>query len=287
MWMKEFNYRSVIMLGAFVSLPFSTPHLMGQVSGLPAAHVSTQSTSDATLPVFDVITIKPNSSGDQPSIDFDGGNFSATNFSVKMLVLFAYDLKDDQLFGIPKWANELRFDMKAKVLDADPTILQHLTNDQKRLIEQTILTERFGLIFHRETKVLPVYELVVDKGGPRFQPSKIEAGQKGANGLGAGSLHTNNHDGNADMASTAVPISSLVNVLSRQTERIVVDQTGLTGRYDLSLTWSRDDGGTPATDQNSPSILTAIQEQLGLRLRPAKLPVDTFVVDHVVLPSGN
>ena len=285
--MTKLKHRSAIMLGAFISLPFSGPHLMAQATGLSAASVSTQSASDAKLPAFDVITVKPNRSGDRPSIDFDGGNFSATNSSVKMLVLFAYDLKDDQLFGIPKWANELRFDMKAKVLDADPTILQHLTNDQKRLIEQTILTERFGLTFHRETKVLPVYELVVDKGGPRFQPSKIEAGQKGTNGLGAGSLHTNNHDGNADMASTAVPISSLVNVLSRQTERIVVDKTGLTGRYDLNLTWSRDDGGTPATDQNSPSILTAIQEQLGLRLHPAKLPIGTFVVDHVVLPSGN
>jgi uncharacterized protein (TIGR03435 family) len=285
--MKELRYQSAIMLGAFVLLSSSGPRLMGQVTGLSAASVSTQSTSDAKLPAFDVITVKPNSSDDRPSIDFDGGNFSATNFSVKMLVLFAYDLKDDQLFGIPKWANERRFDMKAKVLDADPTILQHLSNDQKRLIEQTILTERFGLTFHRETKVLSVYELVVDKGGPRFQPSKFEAGQKGPNGLGAGSLHTNNHDGNADMASTAVPISSLVNVLSRQMERTVVDQTGLAGRYDLNLTWSRDDGGTPATDQNSPSILTAIQEQLGLRLRPAKLPIGTFVVDHVVLPSGN
>ena len=275
--MKVVKYRSAIVLGALVSLTFGGPQVMGQLAAA----------ADRKLPAFDVMVVKPNSSGERPSIDFDGGSFSATDISVKMLVLFAYDLKDDQLFGIPKWANEQRFDMKAKVLDADPAVLQHLTNDEKREIEQTILTDRFGLVFHRETKVLPVYALVVDKNGPKFQPSKIEAGQKGANGLSAGSLHTNNHDGNADMASTAVPIASLVNVLSRQTERIVVDQTGLTGRYDLNLTWSRDDGSTPASEQNSPSILTAIQEQLGLRLRPAKLPVGTFVVDHVALPTGN
>lgn len=285
--MNESKSRYSVLLCVVASLSFLGPQLMGQARDVPPAPAAAHTASDPPLPAFDVITIKPNSSDERPSIDFDGGNFSATNFSVKMLVLFAYDLKDDQLFGMPKWGTELRFDMRAKVLDADPTILQRLSNDQKRVIEQTILTERFGLTFHRETKVLAVYALVVDKGGPKFVPSKIEAGQRGANGLGAGSLHTNNHNGNADMTSTAVPISSLVNVLSRQTERIVVDQTGLTGRYDLNLTWSRDDGGAAATDQSSPSILTAVQEQLGLRLRPAKLPVSTFVVDHAALPSGN
>jgi len=157
--MTDLKYRLAIVLGAVALLAFSGPQLMGQAAGLSAANVSAQSASDVKLPAFDVITVKPNHSGDRASIDFDGGSFSATNFSVKMLVLFAYDFKDDQLFGIPKWADELRFDMKAKVLEADPTILQNLTNDQKRLIEQTILTDRFELTFHRETKILPVYEL--------------------------------------------------------------------------------------------------------------------------------
>src|ERR1700742_5138820 len=138
MRMNECRHRSSLVLCAVVSLSFVQPQLMGQANAQPTAPVSAHSASDPTLPAFDVITVKPNSSDERPSIDFDGGNFSATNFSVKMLVLFAYDLKDDQLFGIPKWANEQRFDMKAKVLDADPTILQHLSNDQKRLIEQTI-----------------------------------------------------------------------------------------------------------------------------------------------------
>src|SRR6185437_2700721 len=148
MRMKEVKYRCVFVLCVGVTLSFSGRQLVGQATGSPAALAPTQTASDAKLPAFDVITVKPNRSGDRPSIDFDGGNFSATNFSVKMLVLFAYDLKDDQLYGIPKWASEMRFDVKAKVVDADPTILQRLSNDQKRLIEQTILTERFGLTFH-------------------------------------------------------------------------------------------------------------------------------------------
>ena len=243
--------------------------------------------ANAKLPAFDVITVKPNMSGERPSIDFDGGSFSATDFSVKMLLLFAYDLKDDQVSGLPKWADEMHFDMKAKVLDADPATLQALTNEQRRAIEQGILTDRFGLTFHHETKVLAGYELVVDKSGPKFGPSTIADGQKGPNGLGAGSLHTNNHGGNADMTSTAVSMASLVNVLSRQMERVVTDKTGLTGRYDLNLAWSRDDGGTAASDPASPSLVTALEEQLGLRLRAAKLPVETLVVDHVALPVGN
>jgi uncharacterized protein (TIGR03435 family) len=291
--MPDLRYLSGMGLAAALSLSFAAPSLIAQpsVGQLPATQSATLPPSvsaDAKLPAYDVISIKPNKSGDgRASIENDAGNFSATNLSLKMMILEAYDLKDEQLFGLPKWADELRFDIQAKVVDPDKKALKALTRDQARAMQQPILIDRFQLKFHHETKILPVYELVIEKGGPKFQPSRITGDQKAANRMGAGSLHTNNHGGNADMTSTAVQMSSLVNVLAREVQRIVVDKTGLTGKYDLDLTWSRDDGATSTPDLNAPSIFTALQEQLGLHLQPAKSPVGTLVVDHVELPSEN
>jgi uncharacterized protein (TIGR03435 family) len=89
------------------------------------------------------------------------------------------------------------------------------------------------------------------------------------------------------MTSTAIPISSLVDMLSSNLERIVIDKTGLADKYDIDLTWSRDDGKTTESDSNVPSIFTALPEQLGLKLQPAKSPVKALVIDHVELPTEN
>jgi uncharacterized protein (TIGR03435 family) len=292
-----YRIRPVTALAAALLASCAAHALIAQAANIPTqvsslssqfAQSQTPASTDAAIPTYDVISIKPNKSTDgRPSIDYDHGIYSATDISLKMMILDVYDLKEEQLFGLPKWGDELRFDIQAKIVDSDKGVLDSLTHAQERGIQQPILTDRFQLRFHEETKVLPVYELVIVKGGPKFQPSTFTGHQKGANGLGAGSLHTNNHGGNLDMTSTAVPMSSLVNVLSRQAQRIVVDKTGLTGKYDLNLSWSRDDGSATATDSNDPSILTALQEQLGLRLQPAKSQVKTLVIDHVEKPSEN
>jgi len=254
-----------------------TPQLAAQAAAPPPT------VADAKVPVFDVISIKPNKTGSgSTSIDWDDSKFDATNVSLMALLLNAYDLKDAQVINLPKWGESVRFDIQAKVVDPDRKA-KSLTDDQNRAMVQPILADRFQLKFHHETKVLPVYELVVAKSGPKFKDSKITGDQKAANGMGPGSMRTSN----TTMMSTAVPVSTLVDMLSSRLQRIVVDKTGLAGKYDLDLTWTPDDGSTAAPDSNAPSIFTALQEQLGLHLQPSKSPVETFVIDHVELPSEN
>jgi len=254
-----------------------TPQLAAQAAAPPPT------VADAKVSVFDVISVKPNKTGSgSTSIDWDDSKFDATNVSLMALLLNAYDLKDAQVINLPKWGESVRFDIQAKVVDPNRKA-KSLTDDQNRAMVQPILADRFQLKFHHETKVLPVYELVVAKSGPKFKDSKITGDQKAANGMGPGSMRTSN----TTMMSTAVPVSTLVDMLSSRLQRIVVDKTGLTGKYDLDLTWTPDDGSTAAPDSNAPSIFTALQEQLGLHLQPSKSPVETFVIDHVELPSEN
>jgi uncharacterized protein (TIGR03435 family) len=268
-----------LLLGVIAILVFITPGLAAQSASAPPPV-----TADTKLPVFDVISIKPNKTGSgSMNVNWNDTNFDASNISLKMMLLNAYDLKESQLVDLPKWDNSARFDIHAKVVDPDLKGAKALTEAQNRAMVQPILADRFQLKFHFETKVLQVYELVIAKDGPKFTDSKITGDQKAANGMGAGSMTTNN----TSMTSTAVPMSALITLLSSQLQRVVVDKTGLTDKYDLNLTWSRDDGSTPASDSTSPSIFTALQEQLGLHLQPSKSPVEVFVIDHVELPSEN
>jgi uncharacterized protein (TIGR03435 family) len=149
-----------------------------------------------------------------------------------------------------------------------------------------VLTERFGLTFHREKKVLPVYEMVLAKDGPKFKAMSPEEESSGTatNGVHAGGMSIRN----SEMTAVGVTLASLVGMLSRQLQRIVIDKTGLAGKYDLQLKWTPDDAKpTPdsGADAAPPTIFTALQEQLGLKLQPSKAEVDMFIVDHVDLPS--
>ena len=263
---------------------------------------SSTATTDVKLPAFDVVSIKPDKTGggmirvmNRP----DG--YSATNISLKMLIQAAYGIREDLISGTPGWAESTRYDIDAKVDGADVEALKKLSPEQRRLILQPLLADRFKLKVHTETKQLPVFELVVAKGGPKLKEATAgdtyANGIKGPDGVGRGGMV---RMGRGQLTAQGVPMTSVVNILSQQLHRTVIDKTGLAGKYDLELNWTPDEGegmgpppggGQPHGDAppegSGPSIFTAIQEQLGLKLQSGKGPVDTLVIDHVEMPTEN
>jgi len=265
---------SGFLFAAFCSA-LTAPTLYAQAPTPPAA--------TTPLPTYDIVSIKPNKTGSgNVGVNIDDGNYTASNISLKMLIISAYNLKEAQVFNLPKWDDSARFDIKAKVLNPDKKVLEALTPQQFSAMQQPIL-DRFHLTFHHELKTLPVYELVLIKTGPKFKETTAAetANPDGVNGVRAGGISIHNQN----LVATGVPLSRLADSLSYQVKRIVVDKTGLTGNYNLTLTWAPDDGTPQAPDSTLPSIFTALQEQLGLKLEPAKAPIEAFIVDHAEIPS--
>jgi uncharacterized protein (TIGR03435 family) len=241
------------------------------------------------LPEFEVAAIKLNKSGSGSShSDFDHGRFSATNEGIKGLIQYdAYDVAGPQIEGGPSWLALERFDIEAKVDDATALLMEKLGSEDrvklKRQLIGQLLAERFKLTVHWQTKELPVYALVQAKGGSKLTPSTDTSGSSGTSSS-RGSLKASG----VTMARLA---ETLTSILDREAGRIVVDRTGINGRYDLALEWSPEDGSSNSAangGQNSgPSIFTALQEQLGLKLEASRGPVKTLVIDHVEQPSEN
>ncbi len=243
---------------------------------------------------YEVVSVKPNKSGNGGmSVNFRPAIYSATNTTLPLLIQSAYGLRMDGLIsGLPSWAQSTHFDIEAKTDDATASALEKLPHqqrfDRQEKMLRAVLEDRFHLKAHVETKDLPIYALVVTKGGFKLKPADpndtYESAIKGFNGKPSAGMIMTNH---GVMTTYATPIVALSANLTYQVHRIVVDQTGLTGKYDITLKWSPDDGTTDPSDSSSPSIFTALQEQLGLKLEPQKAPVETIVIDHVELPSEN
>lgn len=235
-------------------------------------------TSAAKLPVYDVVSIKQNKSVNTSSSW--GGNddsYIVTNLSVKSLLQAAYDIKPNLISGVSGPIDSARFDMIAKIVDPDPAIMKKLTDKQRDAMLLPILTERFKLKAHTEIKILPVYELDVIPDGPKFKQSSDNGKQSWVSNYGNNQGTLTAHD---------LSMTSLASILTDIAQRTVIDKTELTGKYEISLKWTQYDGTNPTTD-TGPSIFTALQEQLGLKLKPAKGPVQTLVVDHIAMPSEN
>lgn len=272
---------------------------------------------------FDVASIKP--SDPQPMgvvmmrMGSDRGMIDYKHVNLRALVQRAFNVKDYQVAG-PNWMGSEFFDVQAKLPPDTP--------DEKRAeMLQTLLEERFGLKFHKETKEVPIYSLVVGKNGPKLKQVEpppnmnadgtlkqaaagggfAKAGPDGppkmGRGPGPGGMMIGlEGGGKAHLQAKAAKMSMLVDLLSRQVDRPVIDNTGLTGFYDINLDFKPDmaammkgmpgpmmggrgpEGGPggPAPDSvEAPSIFTAVQDQLGLKLESKKGPVETIVVDHI------
>jgi uncharacterized protein (TIGR03435 family) len=231
------------------------------------------------LPAFAVASIRQNQSlTDQFSFRFTPDGVHIENASLLMIIRAAWGLMnslDDKFIGIPGWAKTEKFNIDAKVDYADVEAYKALTIDQKRLMVQAVLADRFKLKTHPETREQPIYSLTIAKGGPKLKESHPAAGAPSSPGMKESS--------NGHLVGENVLISELVSELTQTVDRTVEDRTGLAGRYDFRLDWAPDD------DSNNlkPSLFTAIQEQLGLKLDPTKAPVKCLVVDHLEQPSEN
>jgi bla regulator protein blaR1 len=251
--------------------------------------------------VYEVASIKPNKSGNpMVAIRATPDGLTIQKFTLHRLILFAYGIQDDQISGGPSWLNSEAYDIEAKMDKSVVDEMQKLSEVQRKLerqlMLQALLADRFQLSLRRETKELPVYALVIGKNGPKIQPSKPgDAYPNGLKGdgdrpLGAGALLLPEK---GKLVGQGVPIESLAKTLSRDlrgriADRMVVDKTGLTGNFDFTLQWTPEESeGPPSPDSSGPSIFTAIQEQLGLKLESQKAPVEILVIDHVEKPSEN
>jgi bla regulator protein blaR1 len=239
--------------------------------------------SPTPRPQFEVASVKPSNSDDRrPFFNFQNeGQFTARNITGKRLIQTAYMLKDFQISGGPSWLGSDLYDISAKPEQPAPW-------EQVLQMIQSLLAERFQLAIRRETREMPAYALVVAKNGPKM---------KAADEAAAKVIRIRRGLLTAPQADMRMLAGQLSNFLGRN----VIDKTGLTGLYDVKLEWVPDEYqiamfsgmgvpegfGAPPADWHGPSIFTALEEQLGLKLESQKGPVEMFMIERVERPSAN
>ncbi len=233
-------------------------------------------------PAYDAATIKP-SDPNRIGQSWHGNNnrVSMENVTLRQLIRVAYLFhSDSQVLDGPEWIGKAHFDINARMDDEEYARMDKMSEiDQEKeggLLLQRLLLDRFGLRVHMETRKLPQFALVVDGASPKF--AATPAGGSGANL----SVH------NSSVKARSVPMESLAIILSGEPEvgdRVVVDQTGLTGDYNFELNWLTDRGAGVPTDSTLPGLFTALREQLGLKLERSEGMVPVVVVEQANLPQ--
>jgi len=265
------------------------------------AFTAAQSTSPAKPPAFEVASVKPNTSGDgrvlmtpQP-----GGRLNLVNVPLRLMIRYAYRVQDFQVVGGPDWLSTARFDVVAKAEGGNPS------QEDLQLMLRSLLADRFKLVVRPDTREMPTYSLVPARadGKTAAQLRKSDANCGPATAPGAppapGQLPScGSMLGFGNLKARGSTMAALASTLSTFAGRIVVDRTGLAGGYDVDLNWTPDQIPRPAgggdqpvqvngvtIDPNGPSLFTALQEQLGLKLESARGPVDVLVVERAEKPA--
>lgn len=253
--------------------------------GLSASCVWAQPAPRPAFKQFEVATIKPVDPGAKSGryIVMQGVNrFVEKNYTVKLLIAAAYDLNPRTISGGPGWMDSDHYD----ILGETPGAVRP-DHDEQMAMLRWLLTDRFGLAFHREQKVFSIYELTVAKNGSKLKKSTETPDAPPA-------LISVVYPQHITLPARNATMRDFVSLLQRAVlDRPVVDKTGLAGRFDFDLTWAPDEtqfgGEVPAapSDAQAPPLFRAIQDQLGLRLIATKGPVEALVVDKVERPTAN
>jgi uncharacterized protein (TIGR03435 family) len=229
---------------------------------------------------FEVASVKrnPSPAGNGRMQNEPGGRFKAVNAPVSWLIAFAYAdsagaLRPSQIINAPSWLGSEHYDITATAADAADMD----SIEKQRGLLRSLLEDRFKFRVHREQREMPVYALVRARSdgtlGPRFRQSTPDCLQEAAKcGFPGGPV--------GHIQADAITMDLLAQLLANASDRIVVDRTDLSGGFAIDLEWSPDQ-----TSSDKPSIFTAVQEQLGLKLESTKAPVDVLVVDHVERPT--
>lgn len=293
--------RRVRVARAMLGVAVMSPPLAGMAqTAATGSAAAAQAAAVAAPPInFDVVSIRQSKDRNAPrgrSAPADGDGMTFTNVPMTMAILYACRFNNPTLaVGWPDWTMVDRYDIAVKVSSEDVEAYHKLTSVQRSMMLRKVLEDRIKLKAHLETSPVLVYDLVVAKNGPKMMPAK--PGDTYANGFKAAPGQTILFEPPSHLVGQGATMAELASRMSDLGDwsigRQVFDKTGVTGKYDFSLQWTPDiksagdsdsDSGTAG---NGPSLFTAVQEQLGLKLDSAKEPVQHLIIDHAERPSEN
>jgi uncharacterized protein (TIGR03435 family) len=288
----DFARKALLTLAAILAI--AVPITFGLFTATPSRAQSQAATSNLSAPVFSSVSIKAHESADpmrtKMMFSLMDGSFVANGVTLQRLVQMAYRVQDAQISGGRDLLNKTKFDIEAKLDPSFVAAMHQQTSGGKnfddRAMLKSLLADRFKLVAHSEAQTVDAYDLVADESGAKLQP--------------VGEQPRMMHLGPGELTSSGAPVELLAAQLSARLGLPVVDKTGLKGNYAFNLHWTPDKkqdealeqsgepvAPEPPADSNGPSLLTALQEQLGLKLEPQTEPVQMLVIDHVEAPAEN